>query len=125
KFSRRQFLQLAAGAAAFGWAFQPSPIRAQDWPTRPVTMVVPFAAGGATDIVGRLLSPRLSELLGQQVIIENVGGAGAPTPPPHAPPGPTARLTISAPPIPPPLPQTNPLKKTPLRPFCFFPRRSC
>jgi tripartite-type tricarboxylate transporter receptor subunit TctC len=42
-------------------------------------MVVPFAAGGATDIVGRLLSPRLSELLGQQIIIENVGGAGGAT----------------------------------------------
>ena len=49
---------------------------AQDWPTRPVTMVVPFAAGGGGDLIGRILAPRLSELLGWTVIVENVGGAG-------------------------------------------------
>ena len=52
---------------------------AQNWPTRPMTMVVPFAAGSSSDTVGRILAPRLSELLGQQVIIENVGGAGGMT----------------------------------------------
>jgi tripartite-type tricarboxylate transporter receptor subunit TctC len=52
------------------------PAGAQDWPTRPVTMVVPFAAGGPIDVVARLVSPRLSEVLGQQAVIENVGGAG-------------------------------------------------
>ena len=55
------------------------PAAAQDWPARPVTMVVPFAAGGPADTVGRILAPRLSELLGQQVVIENVGGAGGMT----------------------------------------------
>jgi tripartite-type tricarboxylate transporter receptor subunit TctC len=55
------------------------PVRSQDWPTRPVTMVVPFAAGGPADTVGRILAPGLSELLGQQVIIENVGGSGGMT----------------------------------------------
>jgi tripartite-type tricarboxylate transporter receptor subunit TctC len=49
---------------------------AQDWPNRPLTMVVPFAAGGGTDVLGRIVGRRLSEVLGQQVIIENVGGAG-------------------------------------------------
>ena len=49
---------------------------AQTWPTRPVTMVVPFAAGGPIDTIGRILAPRLSEILGQQVIIEDIGGAG-------------------------------------------------
>ncbi len=49
---------------------------AQDWPTRPVTLVVPFAAGGSVDVMGRILSARLGEVLGQQVIVENVGGAG-------------------------------------------------
>src|SRR5262247_466100 len=48
----------------------------QAWPIRPVTMVVPFAAGGGTDVLGRIIGRRLSEVLGQQVIIENVGGAG-------------------------------------------------
>jgi tripartite-type tricarboxylate transporter receptor subunit TctC len=53
-----------------------APAAAQTWPTRPVTMVIPFAAGSGSDVLGRILSPRLSEVLGQQVIIENVGGAG-------------------------------------------------
>src|SRR5438094_3250285 len=55
------------------------PALSQDWPTRPVTMVVPFAAGGPADTVGRILAPRLSELLGQQVVVENVGGSGGMT----------------------------------------------
>ena len=49
---------------------------AQDWPARPLTMVVPFAAGGPVDVLGRILQPHLSEALHQQVIIENVSGAG-------------------------------------------------
>jgi tripartite-type tricarboxylate transporter receptor subunit TctC len=53
-----------------------APAAADDWPAHPVTMVVPFAAGGGVDVIGRILSPRLSELLGRQVVIENVGGAG-------------------------------------------------
>ena len=52
---------------------------ASNWPTRPVTMVVPFAAGGPTDVVGRILAGRLSEILKQQVIVVNVGGAGGMT----------------------------------------------
>jgi tripartite-type tricarboxylate transporter receptor subunit TctC len=52
------------------------PAFAQEWPTRPVTMVVPFPPGGGTDVLGRIVGRRLSEVLGQQVIIENVGGAG-------------------------------------------------
>jgi tripartite-type tricarboxylate transporter receptor subunit TctC len=53
-----------------------SPAAAQSWPNRPLSMVVPFAAGGGTDVLGRIIGKRLSEVLGQQVIIENVGGAG-------------------------------------------------
>ena len=49
---------------------------AQVYPSRPVTMVVPFAPGGGTDVLGRIIGRRLSEVLGQQVVIENVGGAG-------------------------------------------------
>jgi tripartite-type tricarboxylate transporter receptor subunit TctC len=54
----------------------PAPAAAQDWPTRPVTMVVPFAAGSGSDILGRIIGPRLGENLGASVIVENVGGAG-------------------------------------------------
>jgi len=51
----------------------------QDYPTRPITMVVPFAAGGPTDVLARVVADRMSQLLGQQVVVENVGGAGGMT----------------------------------------------
>jgi tripartite-type tricarboxylate transporter receptor subunit TctC len=51
----------------------------QDWPTRPVTMVIPFAAGGPTDVLGRVMGERISQLIGQQIVVENVGGAGGMT----------------------------------------------
>jgi tripartite-type tricarboxylate transporter receptor subunit TctC len=53
-----------------------APTSAQVWPTRPVTMVVTIAAGSGDDLLARIIGPRMAELLGQQVIIENVGGAG-------------------------------------------------
>ena len=81
KIQRQQFLHLAAGAVLI--SFLSITLldngAAQTWPTRPVTLVVPFGAGGAMDVVGRILAPRLSELLGQQVVVENVGGAGGMT----------------------------------------------
>jgi tripartite-type tricarboxylate transporter receptor subunit TctC len=61
----------------------------QDWPSRPVTVIVPWAAGGPVDTVARIVSSRVSEILGQQLIIENVGGAGGSTG--------TARAAKSAP----------------------------
>src|SRR5258708_3900387 len=54
----------------------PLPAAAHDWPGRPVSMVVPFAPGSGSDILGRIIGPRLAEKLGASVIIENVGGAG-------------------------------------------------
>jgi tripartite-type tricarboxylate transporter receptor subunit TctC len=65
--------------AALMIAIATSSTMAQNWPTRPVTMVVPFAAGSASDTVGRILAARLSEVLGQQVVVENIGGAGGMT----------------------------------------------
>ena len=52
---------------------------AQDWPTRPLTLVVPYAAGGSVDGNGRTMAQRMGEILGQQVVVENVGGAGGMT----------------------------------------------
>ena len=52
------------------------PACAQDWPKRSLTLVVPWAAGGGTDVMGRIMARRMSELLGQQVIVENITGAG-------------------------------------------------
>ena len=57
----------------------PGMVRAQDYPTRPITMIIPFAAGGPTDVLGRVVAARMSEILGQQVVVENVGGAGGMT----------------------------------------------
>jgi tripartite-type tricarboxylate transporter receptor subunit TctC len=76
--TRRHFSGVvAAFVIASAWIAHPA--TAQNWPTRPLTLVVPFAAGSASDTVARILSVRLSEVLGQQVIIENVGGAGGMT----------------------------------------------
>jgi tripartite-type tricarboxylate transporter receptor subunit TctC len=52
---------------------------ASDWPTRPVTMIVPFAAGGPTDVVARIVAERIGEILKQPLVVENVGGAGGMT----------------------------------------------
>jgi len=74
KLPRRRFLQLALGAAVL-----PSVSRrasAQAYPARPVRVIVPFAPGGQTDVVGRLIAQRLSDRLGKQFYVENAAGAG-------------------------------------------------
>ena len=73
KLPRRQFLHLAAGAASL--PFAPHVTRAQAYPTKPITMFVPFAAGGGASAIARIVAERMRMTLGQPVIIENVGGA--------------------------------------------------
>lgn len=70
---------LVAGALAGLLGLMPGVAPAQTWPTRPITMIVPFAAGGPTDVLGRVMADRMSQILGQQVVVENIGGAGGMT----------------------------------------------
>jgi tripartite-type tricarboxylate transporter receptor subunit TctC len=72
--SRRTCLQFA-GAVATAPAFS-SVARARSYPTRPITMIVPFPGGGPADVVGRVVAERMRKTLGQPIIIENVSGAG-------------------------------------------------
>jgi tripartite-type tricarboxylate transporter receptor subunit TctC len=72
---RRRFLLLAAGATAFSSV--PHVAGAQAYPARPVRVIVPFAPGGQTDVVARLIAQRLSDRLGKQFYVENVPGAGS------------------------------------------------
>ncbi len=67
---------MRAIAAAVVATLAAGPAAAQDWPARPLTMVVPFAAGSGSDILGRIIAPRIADNLGAPVVIENVGGAG-------------------------------------------------
>jgi tripartite-type tricarboxylate transporter receptor subunit TctC len=72
--SRRTFSRSAlATAAAFG---MPHVVRAQDYPSRPVRMILPFAAGGVADVTSRLAAERLGEKLGQRFVVENMPGPG-------------------------------------------------
>ena len=70
-----KFVLQAVVSALFGLAGLTATL-AQDFPTRPMTMIIPFAAGGPTDVLGRVVAARLSDILGQQVVVENAGGAG-------------------------------------------------
>jgi len=76
-FEKRSGLAFAGALAALLAAIAAA--SAQEWPTRPMTLEVPFAAGGGADVMGRILAAGLSEALHQQVIVENIPGAGGMT----------------------------------------------
>jgi len=76
RVARRRFLHLAAAAGAAVWPAASRRARAQDYPARPVRIIIGFNAGGAPDVIARLLAQWLSERIGQNFIIENRPGAG-------------------------------------------------
>src|SRR3984893_18203927 len=76
KLPRRQFLHLAAGAAALPAVSRIA--RAQSYPTRPMTMVVPYSAGGPTDTIARIMAERMRTPLGQVILVETTTGAAGP-----------------------------------------------
>ena len=72
----KTIVKMLATGLAVGSALSATTVFAQDYPTQPVTIVVPFSAGGPTDTVTRLVAAAMSADLGQQVVVQNVGGAG-------------------------------------------------
>jgi tripartite-type tricarboxylate transporter receptor subunit TctC len=84
-----RFTRRAALAAGLALAAIAAPAQAQTYPTKPITMFVAFAAGGPTDVIARIVSEHMSKTLGQQILIENVAGAGGTTT--------TARVANAAP----------------------------
>ena len=67
---------LAIACAAFLTAVAPFTAHANPYPARPVTVIVPFPAGGPSDVVARIVAEGMGKVLGQTMVIENVGGAG-------------------------------------------------
>src|SRR5262249_8367395 len=101
---RRGFIALIGGATVWPLAVAflaagisvTGPASAQTYPSRPITLVVPYPPGGATDAIARIIQDSMSQSLGQQIVVENIGGAGgmiaAAPPAPAAPHGHTIPL---------------------------------
>src|SRR5438445_12610921 len=73
---RRAFISRLAAAALLASALASGLAAAQPYPNRPITLVVPFPPGGATDAIARTIQDGMPQSLGQQIVIENIGGAG-------------------------------------------------
>jgi tripartite-type tricarboxylate transporter receptor subunit TctC len=72
---RREFIVLAGGALVAS-SLTPGDAAAQAYPTRPVTLVIPFPPGGGNDALGRMVADKMSKSIGQQIVVDNRGGAG-------------------------------------------------
>src|SRR4051794_41875739 len=94
---------------------------AQNFPTRPMTLVIPFAAGGPTDVLGRVMAEAMSKSLGQQVVVENVGGAGGGTGSPRGAPAAPDGYTLPPRPVGTPPPNQTPYQKPLYNPPTDFP----
>jgi tripartite-type tricarboxylate transporter receptor subunit TctC len=71
-----KFARVIAFLLIAGWALMPNAAAAQAYPSKPITLIVPYAPGGATDAIARIMQDSMSQFLGQQIVIENIGGAG-------------------------------------------------
>jgi tripartite-type tricarboxylate transporter receptor subunit TctC len=71
-----KFARALVALFVIAWAMSPFAASAQDYPTKPITLIVPYAPGGATDSIARIMQDSMSKFLGQQIVIENIGGAG-------------------------------------------------
>src|SRR5712671_1693166 len=69
-------LRPTAAGLAFAMLVLANPAAAQDYPVRPVRLIIPFPPGGSNDLVGRMVATQLGERLGKQVVVDNRGGAG-------------------------------------------------
>ena len=116
---RREFLGMAGAVVAAGVPRKAS-AQAQNWPDRPVKLILPYAPGGGTDLIGRPWAEKLAQSFGQQFIIENRGGAGGmigtEAAAKAAPDGYTFLLTPNA-----TLSVLPSLRKTPYDPKAFLP----
>lgn len=72
-------VKAVVSAAALALVAMGSPLSAQDYPSKPITMIVPFAAGGSSDVIARLVGDEMGRVLGQRIVMENMGGAGGAT----------------------------------------------
>src|SRR6184192_1433163 len=73
---RRDFLKLSGAAAVSSFSINKVSAQAATWPSKPVKLILPYAPGGATDLIGRPWAEKLSQAFGQQFVIDNRGGAG-------------------------------------------------
>ena len=73
---RRDFLKLSGAAALGGLSVTRAHAQASSWPNKPVKLILPYAPGGATDLIGRPWADKLSQAFGQPFVIDNRGGAG-------------------------------------------------